>query len=165
MALNEKGVEWESRYVDLFRFEQLKPDYLAINPGGVVPTLVYDGHPIREATIINEFIDQAFPGPALIPADPVRAAEMREFVRASDEALAPIALLTYVRCILPKLRLRWGEDELRKQAALRPTKFLRDLHSRGVRGEIGEDELRQAADEIEGLLDGDLTPVFSSTWS
>lgn len=154
MALNEKGVEWESRYVDLFRFEQLKPDYLAINPGGVVPTLVYDGHPIREATIINEFIDQAFPGPALIPADPVRAAEMREFVRGSDEALAPIALLTYVKYILPKLRLRWGEDELRKQAALRPTKFLRDLHSRGVRGEIGEDELRQAADEIEGLLDG-----------
>lgn len=154
MALNEKGVEWESRYVDLFRFEQLKPDYLAINPGGVVPTLVYDGHPIREATIINEFIDQAFSGPALIPADPVRAAGMRQFVRASDEALAPIALLTYVKYILPKLRLRWGEDELRKQAALRPTKFLRDLHSRGVRGEIGEDELRQAADEIEGLLDG-----------
>ena len=48
MCLEEKGVQWQSRYVDLFRFDQLRPEYLAINPDGVVPTLVHDGHPVHE---------------------------------------------------------------------------------------------------------------------
>ena len=78
MALDEKGVKWESKYIDLFKFDQLTPEYLAINPDGVVPTLVCDGQPVRESVIINEYIDDAFPGPSLIPADPLRAARMRE---------------------------------------------------------------------------------------
>ena len=72
MALEEKGVKWTSRYIDLFKFDQLKPEYLAINPDGIVPTLVHDGEPIRESTIINEYIDAAFPGRALTPRGPSR---------------------------------------------------------------------------------------------
>jgi len=64
MALEEKGVKWTSRYIDLFKFDQLKADYLAINPDGMVPTLVPDGAPVHESTIINEYIDAAFAGPA-----------------------------------------------------------------------------------------------------
>lgn len=153
MALAEKGVQWESKYVDLFTFDQLKPDYLKLNPDGVVPTLVCDGEPIRESIIINEFIDQAFPGPQLIPANPIRAAKMKEFIRTCEQALSPIALLTYVKYILPKLRNRWTDDELRLQVDKRPTKFLRDLHSRGIRNEITERELSQAACDVEVLLD------------
>jgi glutathione S-transferase len=153
MALDEKGVKWESKYIDLFKFDQLTPEYLAINPDGVVPTLVCNGQPIRESAIINEYIDDAFPGPSLIPADPLRAARMREFIRTCEVALTPIALLTYVKYILPKLRNRWSDEELHKQAAQRPTRFLRDLHSRGIRGEITELELIQASKDIEVLLD------------
>ena len=152
-ALEEKGVKWTSRYVDLFRFEQLTPEYLAINPDGVVPTLVVDGRPIRESVVINEFIEQAFPGPALIPADPFDAARMRQFIRAGEHALEPIALLTYVSYILPKLRNRWSDEELVRQADRRPTRFLRDLHSRGIRNQIGAEELAQATRELEALLD------------
>ena len=75
MALEEKGVAWESKYIDLFKFDQLTPDYLAINPDGVVPTLVHNGSVVRESVIINEYIDAAFPGPRLIPADPLAAAQ------------------------------------------------------------------------------------------
>lgn len=153
MALDEKGVKWESKYIDLFKFDQLTPQYLAINAHGVVPTLVCDGEPIRESVIINEYIDEAFPGPSLIPANPLRAARMREFIRTCEDALTPIALLTYVKYILPKLRNRWSDEELHKQASHRPTKFLRDLHSRGIRGEITDQELMQAAKDIEILLD------------
>ena len=48
MALEEKGVEWISRYIDLFKFEQMEPRYLAINPDGFVPTLVHNGAPVRK---------------------------------------------------------------------------------------------------------------------
>ena len=153
MALEEKGVAWTSRYVDIFRFEQLTPEYLAINPDGVVPTLVHDGEPIRESTIINEYIDAAFPGPRLVPADPLLAARMREFIRHCETDFDAIVKLTLVNYILPKLRNRWGDDVLREQAARRPLKYYQDFHSRGVRGEIGEAELAEARERIQGLLD------------
>ncbi|MGJ7512495.1 glutathione S-transferase family protein [Variovorax sp. GT1P44] len=153
MALEEKGVPWTSRYVDLFKFDQMRPEYLAINPDGVVPTLVHDGQPVLESSIICEYIDAAFEGPALIPQAPLAAARMRQFVRACDAGLDPVAKLTMVKYILPKLRNRWSEEELQKQAALRPTKFLKDLHTRAVRGEIPHEELAQASDEIAALLD------------
>ena len=74
-------------------------------------------------------------------------------MRACDQGLDPIAKLTMVKYILPKLRNRWSEAELQKQAELRPTKFLKDLHTRAVRGEIAQEELDQASAEITVLLD------------
>jgi glutathione S-transferase len=153
MALEEKGVEWTSRYIDLFKFDQLKPEYLAINPDGIVPTLVHDGEPIRESTIINEYIDAAFDGPLLVPVHPIKQARMREFIRKCEDGFDAIVKLTMVKYILPKLRNRWGEDELIKRAAQRPTRYYRDIHSRAVRGEIAPAELAEARFTIEHLLD------------
>jgi glutathione S-transferase len=153
MALEEKGVQWTSRYVDLFKFDQLKPEYLAINPDGMVPTLVHDGEPIRESTIINEYIDAAFPGPALTPHDPLKQARMREFIRKCEDGFDGIVKLTMVKYILPKLRNRWSREELLKQAAQRPTQYYQDVHSRAVRGEITEAELAESRAMIERLLD------------
>lgn len=153
MALEEKGVRWESKYIDLFKFDQLRPEYLAINPDGVVPTLVHDGAPIRESTIINEYIDAAFPGPQLVPQNPLKAARMREFNRACEDGFSAIVLLTIVRYILPKLRNRWSDEVLREQAARRPMRFYQDVHSRAVRGEITSTELTGAEATIGLLLD------------
>jgi glutathione S-transferase len=153
MALEEKKVAWTSRYIDLFKFDQLKPEYLAINPSGMVPTLVHDGQAITESSVINEYIDAAFPGIALVPRQPLQAARMREFCKACDDGFDAIAKLTMVKYILPKLRNRWGDDMLREQAGKRPTKFLQDLHSRAVRGEIHEPELLDARGSIDTLLD------------
>ena len=118
-----------------------------------MPTLVHDGQPIRESTIINEYIDQAFPGLKLVPADPLKAARMREFVHKCESSFDAIVQLTFVKYLLPKLRNRWGEEELKKQAERRPTHFYRDIHGRGVRGEIGPAELAEARAKIESLLD------------
>jgi glutathione S-transferase len=153
MALEEKGVKWTSRYIDLFKFDQLRPEYLASNPDGVVPTLVHDGVPVRESTIINEYIDAAFEGPSLVPTHPLKQARMREFVRKCEDGFDAIVKLTMVKYILPKLRNRWGEDELIKRAAERPMRYYQDVHSRGVRGEITAAELADARSTIEHLLD------------
>lgn len=153
MCLGEKGVEWQSRYIDLFRFDQLSPEYLAINPDGVVPTLVHDGHPVHESSIINEYIDEALPGPKLSPGQPLLRARMREFVKTCDEGLPAIALPTMVKYLLPKLRKRWGEDELRKRSEERPTEHYRGMFRRGIAGEVSELELKQCYERIEGILD------------
>jgi glutathione S-transferase len=154
MALEEKGVKWTSRCVDLFKFDQLKPEYLAVHPDGMVPTLVHRGQPVRESTIINEYIDAAFEGARLVPSDPLKAARMREFIKKCEDGFD---------AILPKLRNRWGEEELIKQAARRPTRYYKDIHSRAVRGEITASELAAARATIEDLLDR-LEATLGSGW-
>ena len=89
IALAEKGLEWTSRVLNtsVGVREHLQPEYLKINPRGVVPTLVHDGHPIRESQIILEYLEDAFPEPPLRPADPVERAEMRIWTKMIDEQL------------------------------------------------------------------------------
>jgi len=89
IALAEKGLDWESRIVNtkVGVREHLRPEYLALNPRGLVPTLVHDGHPIRESQVILEYLEDAFPEPSLRPADPVERAEMRLWTKMIDEGL------------------------------------------------------------------------------
>ena len=153
MALEEKGVAWTSRYIDLFAFDQLEPGYLALNPDGVVPTLVHDGRPVRESTIIVEYVDEAFEGPPLQPDGAMERARMREFIRLTDDKFPAIVFPTFVKYILPKLKNRWGRPELERQAERRPAAFYRDVHGRGVRGEITDDEVETCHRTIGSILD------------
>lgn len=164
MALEEKGVAWTSRYVDLFRLEQTKPEYLKINPGGIVPTLVHNGAPIRESTIINEYIDEAFDGPSLVPTDPLKAARMREFTRRCEDDFPSIVKLTAVKYLLPKLRNRWSDEELTEAVKRRPLPFYQDIHGRALRGEITAEELGQCLATLESLLDEMNTLLVPGPW-
>jgi glutathione S-transferase len=65
LTFAEKGISWESRYVEILKGEQFEPDYLKINPNGVVPTLVHDGYVIIESTIIAGYINDLFDSPPL----------------------------------------------------------------------------------------------------
>ena len=87
LVLAEKGLEWKGHYVDIIRGEQFDPDYLKINPKAVVPTLVHEGHVIRESTVINEYLDEVFPNPPLKPPNAVARAGMRLWTKMVDEGL------------------------------------------------------------------------------
>ena len=71
IALYEKGVDFVSHYTDLLNFDQHKPEYLKMNPLGTIPTLVHDDMVFAESTQMCEYIDAAFDGPPLRPADPM----------------------------------------------------------------------------------------------
>jgi glutathione S-transferase len=88
ITLAEKGItDWVGHLVNLMRGDQLKPEYLALNPKGVIPTLVHDGHVITESTVISEYLEDAFPEPHLRPADPVGAAMMRKWAKIPDDEI------------------------------------------------------------------------------
>ena len=87
ITLVEKGLTWEARRVDLFKTEQYDPEYLKLNPKGVVPTLVHDGVPVIESTLICEYIDDTFPDPPLVPKAPAERARMRLWSKFVDEGL------------------------------------------------------------------------------
>jgi glutathione S-transferase len=88
ITLRAKGLQWDAIRVDLFKSEQYEPKYLKLNPKGVVPTLVHDGKPVIESTLICEYIDQTFPQPPqLIPVDPWRQSRMRLWSKMVDEGV------------------------------------------------------------------------------
>jgi glutathione S-transferase len=87
ITLKAKGLAWEAVRVDLFRSEQYDPAYLKLNPKGVVPTLVHDGRPLIESTLICEYLDETFPEPPLTPVDPWLRSRMRWWSKMVDEGL------------------------------------------------------------------------------
>jgi glutathione S-transferase len=86
-ALAEKGAQWRGHHLDLRARDQQKADYLKLNPNAVVPTLVHDGVVIIESTVINEYVDEALPGPPLRPEAAADKARMRLWTKPLDEGL------------------------------------------------------------------------------
>jgi ganglioside-induced differentiation-associated protein 1 len=95
-ALAEKQLAWHSHYVDILAGEQFAPAFLQLNPKAVVPVLVHDGRVLTESTVICEYIDEAFDGPALLPSEPFARAQVRLWTKWVDEELHPAcSALTY----------------------------------------------------------------------
>jgi len=87
MTLAEKGLDWTGHHMNLRAADQQKPDYLKLNPNGVVPTLVHDGTVVIESNIIMEYIDDAWPDPPLRPAGALGRARMRGWAKQLDDGL------------------------------------------------------------------------------
>lgn len=69
IALLEKGLEFDRVTVDLSKREQKNPEYLKIHPFGQVPALDDEGFILYDSTIINEYLEDEYPYPALMPSD------------------------------------------------------------------------------------------------
>src|SRR2546429_212951 len=85
IPLIEKGLPFQSVYVDLHKFEQHADWFVAINPEGQVPVLDHDGVIITHTTVSNEYLEDVFPDTPLRPRDPVGAARMRYWNKFCDE--------------------------------------------------------------------------------
>lgn len=89
LTLMEKGVVFNSHYLDLLNFDQHKPDYLAINPQGTIPAMTHGDRVLTESTAIMEYVDEAFAGPNLMPDDPKDRWRIRWWMKFMDQWLAP----------------------------------------------------------------------------
>jgi glutathione S-transferase len=97
LMLAEKGLEWESRHLDLRAGEHQKDWYIKLNPRAVVPTLIDGDIVVPESNVINEYLDERFPTPSKKPADPFGRARMRLWTKQLDEGVhdAGIAVLSF----------------------------------------------------------------------
>ena len=89
LTLAEKGLDWESRTLDLRRGDQFDPDYVKLNPGAVVPTLVDGDDVIVESSIIMQYLEDLKPDPSLLPATPRDRAYLRLWLKRIDDPVHP----------------------------------------------------------------------------
>jgi glutathione S-transferase len=102
-VLNAKRLPFEEVKLDLLAGDQLKPDYLKLNPNGVVPTLDHDGSIVIDSSVIVEYLDEVAPDASFTPADPVARARMRALMRFIDEMpAAAVRVPTFNLAFLPR---------------------------------------------------------------
>ena len=90
-ALIEKGLEFERVNVDLSKKEQKSPEYLKIHPFGLVPALDDEGFILYDSTIINEYLEDEYPYPPLMPKDSEGRAQVRLMEDLRDSQFNPAA--------------------------------------------------------------------------
>ena len=80
VVLAEKNLAYDTVPIDLRKQEQKTPEYLKLNPYGKVPVLTDDSTVLYESLIINEYLDEKYPNPPLMPKDPASRAKARILV-------------------------------------------------------------------------------------
>ena len=80
VVLAEKNLAYDTVPIDLRKLEQKSPEYLKLNPYGKVPVLTDDSTVLYESLIINEYLDEKYPDPPLMPKDPASRAKARILV-------------------------------------------------------------------------------------
>lgn len=108
IALALKGIEYDYVAHHLRHGGNRLPEYLAINPQGLVPTLVWtDGTTLLQSLAIIEFLDETVPEPPLLPGDPRGRARVRAIAQMIACEIHPVNNLR----VLNTLRSRFGADE------------------------------------------------------
>ena len=111
IALRLKGIAIEKVTLDLLKDDQFAASYQALNPEGVVPTLIDGaGEPLVQSLAILEYLDEKFPDPPLLPT------ALRE--RAHARAIAQMVAMDAHPFIVPRVR-KYLEEELRLDEAAR----------------------------------------------
>ncbi len=109
IVLAEKDLTFEIVPVDLKAGEQKRPEFLKLNPFGKVPVLIDDEMIVYDSTIINEYLEDEYPHPPLLPADSSARARVRTFEDYADNAFIPVTGI-----IMGELRKPEGERDADK---------------------------------------------------
>jgi len=107
IALNLKGLAVRAHTVHLRKGEHRGADYLGVNPQGLLPTLIVDGHRLTQSLAILEYLEERHPRPALLPGDALGRARVRAL---ADLVACEIHPLNNLRT-LAYLRSHLGQDE------------------------------------------------------
>ena len=150
IVLAEKNLPYDIAPIDLRAHEQKTPEYLKLNPYGKVPVLTDDATVLYESLIINEYLDEKYPNPPLMPKDPAKRAKARILV---DYGMAHFDA-PYQRL---RMELMNDANEQNQQVIATAKAELKKLLQR-LEDEIGEQQYLLGD---FSLVDADLLPRFT----
>lgn len=146
ICLHEKGLTFDEVLLDLFKGDQLTPEYKRLNPNGVVPTLEHDEEVIVDSSVIIEYLDETFPSPSLQPATPAGRAHMREWMRFFEEVPAPaVRVPSYNRVFLRHFQ-KMTEEEFIAFGESKPLR--KDFFLKMGRTGYSDAEMKQAENRL-----------------
>ncbi len=146
LVLHEKSLRFDEHLVNLATNEHLAPEYLALNPNGVVPTLVHDGTVVTDSSVILEYLDEVFPAPSLTPDTPAGRARMRAWMRFLEEVpTAAVRAPSFNAAFLPRYAGLSDDEFEAQQAGIRPLRrgFYRKMGRHGFDDAAVEESLTQ----------------------
>jgi glutathione S-transferase len=163
IPLIEKGLAFESHYVDLHKFEQHSAWFVAINPEGQVPVLDHDGTLITHTTVINEYLEDVFPDTPLRPRNPVGAARMRYWNKFVDEhVMNHVSMHGWHRMVgIIARKIESGEFEKLMERIPLPDQRKK---WQTARSGFSEADLANATEKITYAIDKVEAQLAKSTW-
>ena len=153
-ALAEKGLEYTNKLVNLMAREHKTPQYMALNPNGVVPTLVHDGQVFYESTIINEHIEDAFPGVSLMPEGAVGKARVRKWTLQLDTGIHAATSVLSTCIAFRDLHLAKSPKDLELHFQVQPgaDPLKVERHNDNIRNGVKSKYFAHAVNRFEKLL-------------
>ena len=153
LCLAEKGIVWTGHHLNLRRFDQLKPEFLALNPAGMVPVLVDGGWTLNESRIINEYLEDAYPEVRLAPAEPRARARMHLWTRYSDDvATDAVKLPSFVKNVQPALQ-KMSPAEVRTMVGKIPDAKVRKRWMKAVTEGVSAADLKPSVDRLTAMVE------------
>jgi glutathione S-transferase len=159
VGLAEKGLDWEDRHIVLRSGEHQKEWYRKLNRRAVVPTLIDDDKVIPESNVILEYLEDRFPDPRLMPADPHGRARVRLWTKQLDEDIhdASAAILSFGIAFRHQYLQRGelGRQMLEQIPNIFKRERRRDVIDKGPQSQhfvIAVQRMLQLLDEMEEVL-------------
>ena len=163
LCLEEKGLAYEGRLVNMAKLEHHSPEYLKINPNGVIPTMIHDGRSLHESGTICEYLDDLYPDPPLRPAGAYERALMRNWIRRLDDLIGNLIIFNWQHS-LAKVASRWTDEQLAEKLAQIPTKERQEAWLRAARQPYTDEERGAARAKLVALVDEMEAALASSGW-
>src|SRR5678815_1665584 len=126
LPLFENKVAFKSHLMALINFEQHEPWFVKINPRGQVPVLVHDDYVLDESTLINEYVDDTFPGLPLKPSDAYGRHQMRIWTKFVDEYFCPALSFLGWHAMIKNAVAHLSKEEFEAKVARIPLKEQQD---------------------------------------
>lgn len=133
MCLYEKGLDFINTKIDFRKNEHVSPEYLKLNPNGVVPTLLHDGRPVVDSSVIMEYVDEVFPEPPLSPPDAYGRARMRAWMRYLEEVPTVAIRVPSFNMAFSRHYRDYSDEEIQANADDRPLRrhFYKEMGRQG----------------------------------
>jgi len=154
ITLAEKKIEWESHHIDIVnKLENLEPNYVKLNPNGVVPTLDHDGKIIIESNIIIEYLDETFPATPLKPKNTYKRAMMRLWLDVAETQLHKnVNIVSYNKRHVPRMNEKFSKEEQRQILMRFPEAEKRATMLKRLENGVSDDDEVFAIDRLEEVV-------------
>lgn len=147
-GLPERGKDWIEHEVELGKFEHLEPEYLKMNPNGVVPTFIHDGQTTTESSAIMEYLEEILPNPPLLPTDAVERSCARAWMRYIDEVpTVAVRVPSFANVFAPMRFAKKNDDVFATHVERLPLR--KQFYQRMTKNGFGKGELEYACEQIK----------------